>query len=171
MAEEARIPFDLDIYVDRARHGPCFICSVASGTHDLPTHIVHRDERHIVFLPNFHVLRGQALVAPIEHREAVASDFTQDEYLDLQRLIRQVALALERVVPTERVYILSLGSAQGNAHVHWHVAALPPHVPYKDQQFRALMVETSGVLDIGNDEQAALANAIAQALGSVPGSG
>src|SRR5438105_4623214 len=103
--------------------------------------IVHRDDRHIVFLPNFHALHGCALVAPVEHREAVASDFTEDEYLGLQWFVRQVALALERTVPTERIYVLSLDSARGNAHDHWHVAALPPGVPYEDQQFRALMVE------------------------------
>ena len=164
MPEEGRLPFDLAGYVDRVRNSPCFICRIVSSTHDRPTHIVHKDERHIVFLPNFHVLRGYALVAPIAHREAVAADFTEDDYLDLQRLVRRVALALERVVPTERVYVLSLGSAQGNAHVHWHVAALPPGVPYEDQQFRALMAEVAGVLDLSNEDQAAFARSLSEAL-------
>ena len=164
MSHEVRLPFDLASYVERVRNAPCFICRIVSGTHDQPTHIVYRDERHIVFLPNFHVLRGYALVAPIEHREAVAGDFTEDEYLDMQRLVRRVALALERVVPTERVYVLSLGSAEGNAHVHWHVAALPPGVPYEDQQFRALMAEVAGVLDLSSDDQATLAASVTEAL-------
>jgi diadenosine tetraphosphate (Ap4A) HIT family hydrolase len=164
---EDRVPFDLAGYVDRVRNSPCFICRVVSGTHDRETHVVHRDERHVVFLPNDHVLRGHALVAPIEHREAVASDFSEDEYLDLQRLVRRVALALERTVPTERIYVLSLGSAEGNAHVHWHVAALPPGVPYEDQQFRALMAEVAGVLDLGRDEQAMLARSLSEALASI----
>ena len=60
-------------------------------------------------------------------------------------------------VPTERIYILSLGSQQGNAHVHWHVAALPPGVPYEEQQFRALMTETKGVLAMTSHEQTAFA--------------
>ena len=29
--------------------------------------------------------------------------------------------------------------ARANAHVHWHVAPLPPGVPYEQQQFRAVM--------------------------------
>jgi diadenosine tetraphosphate (Ap4A) HIT family hydrolase len=144
---------------------PAF-CRIVSGTHDREQHIVHRDERHIVFLPDVHVLRGYALVAPIEHRESVASDFSEDEYLDLQRLVRRVALALEQTVPTERVYVLSLGSVRGNAHVHWHVAALPPGVPFEDQQFRSLMAEVAGVLDLGRDEQAALARSLSEALAS-----
>ena len=46
------------------------------------------------------------------------------------------------VVPTERLYLLALGSRQGNAHVHWHVAPLPPGVPYEKQQYAALMHDT-----------------------------
>jgi histidine triad (HIT) family protein/ATP adenylyltransferase len=167
---EERVPFDLAGYIDRVRSAPCFICRIVSGVHDRETHIVHRDQRHIVFLPNFHVLRGYALVAPTEHREAVAADFTEGEYLDLQRLVRRVALALERTVATERVYVLSLGSAQGNAHVHWHVVALPSGVPYEDQQFRSLMAEVAGVLDLSRDDQAALAQSLSAALASDGGS-
>jgi len=55
--------------------------------------------------------------------------------------VRHVALAVEEVLAPERVYLLSLGSQQGNTHVHWHVAALPPGVPYEQHQFHALMAE------------------------------
>ena len=51
------------------------------------------------------------------------------------------ARAVAAVVPTGRMYSLSLGSQQGNAHLHWHVAPLPPGVPYREQQFRALTAE------------------------------
>lgn len=171
MPDERRVPFDLASYVDRVRSSPCSICRIVSSTHDRETHIVHRNERHIVFLPNFHVLRGYALVAPVEHRESVASDFSEGEYLDLQRLVRRVALALERIVPTERVYVLSLGSAQGNSHVHWHVAALPPDVPYEDQQFRSLMTEVAGVLELSRHDQAVLARSLSEALAAVDHAG
>ena len=70
--------------------------------------------------------------------------------------------------PTERIYVLSLGSQQENAHVHWHVAALPPGVPYEDQQFRALMAETNGVLAITADDQAGLGEAIRSAMTAIP---
>ena len=66
-------------------------------------------------------------------------------------------------VPTERMYSLSLGSQQGNAHVHWHLAALPPGVPYQQQQFHALMAE-NGVLPIDDATQAALARRIREHL-------
>lgn len=76
---------------------------------------------------------------------------------------RAGASALKLTLPTERIYLLSLGSHQGNAHVHWHVAPLPPGVPYERQQFHAVMTE-NGVLEVPRGEQAALAARIRVAL-------
>jgi diadenosine tetraphosphate (Ap4A) HIT family hydrolase len=90
----------------------------------------------------------------------VIRDFTAEEYLRLQDVVRNVGLAISEAVPTERVYIMSLGSNQGNAHVHWHVAPLPPGVPYEDQQFKALMLETNGYIDLSPEEQRRLATEI-----------
>lgn len=160
------VDFDLASYVERVRTGPCFVCAIARGDASFPAHVVFRDEHHIAFLPSFHVLRGYVLVAPIEHREAVVGDFSLDEYLALHRVVHRVARAVQTNVPTERVYILSLGSQQGNAHVHWHVAALPPGVPYDEQQFRALMAETKGVLALTPEEQADLAGQLQDAVDS-----
>jgi histidine triad (HIT) family protein len=167
MPAEERIEFDLASYVERAQTGPCFICGIARGDESLPAHVVFRDERHIAFLPNFHVLLGYVLVAPIEHREAVVGEFSLEEYLQLQEVVHRVACALHATVPTERIYILSLGSQQGNAHVHWHVAALPPGVPYDEQQFRALMAETKGVLALTADERLELADRVRAAIEGV----
>jgi diadenosine tetraphosphate (Ap4A) HIT family hydrolase len=159
-----RVPVDLDSYVERVRSGPCFVCGIVNGTHDTPQHVVYDDGRHIAFLPNRHVLLGYVLVAPKDHREAVVGNFTAEEYLDLQRLVHRVGRALAATVPTERIYILSLGSQQGNKHVHWHVAALPPGVPYEEQQYAALMFETKGVLDLSDEDQAHLAQQLRATL-------
>jgi hypothetical protein len=51
---------------------------------------------------------------------------------------------------------LSLGSNQGNAHIHWHVAPLPSGVPYEKQQFHALMSE-HGVLSLEEEDLTNLA--------------
>ncbi|MGH2593425.1 MAG: HIT family protein, partial [Anaerolineae bacterium] len=109
------------------------------------------------------VLYGYTLVAPREHREQVTGDFTIDEYLALQRRVYRVAEALRQEVPTERMYILSLGSQQGNRHVHWHIAPLPPGVPYREQQLEALGIE-KGVLKISDDEMSSLAVRIRQRM-------
>lgn len=139
-----RIPYDVDDYVRRVRSSPCFICAMVAGEHN-PEYIVTQDDENFVFVPLHPTLVGYALVAPKAHRENVVRDLPEDVYLRLMSLVYRVARAVEAVVPTERTYLLSLGSQQGNAHVHWHVAALPPGVPYREQQFYALMAE-NGVL-------------------------
>jgi diadenosine tetraphosphate (Ap4A) HIT family hydrolase len=47
-------------------------------------------------------------------------------------------------VGAERMHVLSIGSNQSNAHVHWHVVPLPPGTPYEGQQFSAVRLETAG---------------------------
>ncbi|MFB7268619.1 hypothetical protein ACFCXH_41790, partial [Streptomyces nojiriensis] len=54
-------------------------------------------------------------------------------------------------------------SRQGNAHLHWHIAALPPGVPYEWQQFHALMTE-NGVLSPSPAERAATAGLLRAAV-------
>jgi diadenosine tetraphosphate (Ap4A) HIT family hydrolase len=103
------------------------------------------------------------LVAPRDHREQAAGDFTLDEYLALQRVIYHVAEAIRQVVASERIYILTLGSQQGNRHVHWHIAPLPPGVPYEQQQMAALDI-SRGILALSDAEMAALAQAVRQEL-------
>jgi diadenosine tetraphosphate (Ap4A) HIT family hydrolase len=154
----ARRPLDIEAYNRAAQSNPCFICGIVNATGDHPHHIVYRDDVAIAVLNRFPTVYGYVLVAPVEHRVGVVADFDADQYVALQRVVHRVGRAVSAVVPTERLYVLSLGSNQGNAHVHWHVAPLPPGVPYEQQQFAALMVEsTGGYLDLGDDEQAELA--------------
>lgn len=153
-----RKPFDMEAYLHRIKHGPCFICEMVAG-HSNGNHIVFQDESVIAFLNKYPVLYGYTLVAPVQHREKVTADFTIDEYLALQRSVYRVAEAVRRSVETERVYLLSLGSEQGNRHVHWHIAPLPYGVPFEQQQLEALSIRF-GTLDIPASEMVALAGRI-----------
>ena len=65
------------------------------------------------------------------------------------------------------MYSLSLGSQQGNAHLHWHLAPLPPGVPYGEQQYHALMAE-NGVLAVDETAQMELAARIRDRLREIP---
>jgi diadenosine tetraphosphate (Ap4A) HIT family hydrolase len=153
-----RKTFDQDEYIERIQKGPCFICEMIAGRL-AGNHVLHRDDSVIVFLNKYPVLYGYVLVAPVPHREHVTGDFTFEEYLALQRVVYQTAEAVRKTVSTERVYILSLGSQQGNRHVHWHIAPLPPGVPFKHQQLEALRAE-NGILDIPDQEMDGLARRI-----------
>ncbi|MFJ9841787.1 HIT family protein [Kitasatospora sp. NPDC101155] len=149
--------FDLDTYNEQARNGPCFICSMLADVPGYEHRIVLDDGVHVAFLDRYPTLPGKVLVAPRAHVEDAIGGFTEEQYLALQLVVHRVATALAATVPTERLYVLSLGSQQGNAHVHWHVAALPPGVPYEQQQFHALMTEGAGVLPDDPEESERLA--------------
>ena len=144
MSPRRRIDFEA---VRSELAGRCFICELLAGNPEYAHHVVYEDELAIAFLQRFQTLYGYVLVAPKEHREHVVADFSEDEYLELQRVIHLVGRALCRAVPTERLYVLSLGRQEGNRHIHWHLAPLPPGVPFEEQQLVALDSDLGLVLD------------------------
>lgn len=157
-----RKPFDMESYIGRIQSGPCFICEMIAGRLD-GNYIIYQDEAVIIFLNRYPTLVGHVLVAPVPHKEQVTGDFTLAEYLDLQRTVYRVAQAVRQSVSAERVYILSLGSQQGNRHVHWHIAPLPYGVPFEQQQLEALS-SRHGILDAPDSDMAALADRIRSRL-------
>ena len=148
------IPFDAAAYEERVRTGPCFICATLGGDPDYRHHMVYEDETCAAFLNRYPPLLGYTLVVPRAH----VVDVTGDRVLfrHVTDVVHDVAEALKQVVPTERIYLMSLGSHQGNAHVHWHVGPLPPGTPYEKQQFEAVR-SSRGVLPVTDARQAALA--------------
>jgi diadenosine tetraphosphate (Ap4A) HIT family hydrolase len=155
-----RTPIDLDAYVRRTRTGPCFICALQRGEPGYEHDVILDDGEHIAFLSRYPTMPGYVLVSPKRHIEHVVRDLDLDAYLRLQTVVHRVARAVESVIAPERTYLLSLGSQQGNSHVHWHIAPLPAGTPYEQQQFHALMTE-NGVVDqssgLGANLRAALA--------------
>lgn len=156
---------DLDAYHRRARGGRCFVCAIVAGDPEFPGHpIVYEDETTIAFLTTNPTQYGYALVCPREHKEQATGDFSMEEYLGLQRVVYRVSEAVREEVGAERMYVMTLGSKQGNSHVHWHVVPLPPGVPYEQQQFGALILERAWALRIPDEEKAALAARVADRI-------
>jgi diadenosine tetraphosphate (Ap4A) HIT family hydrolase len=163
-----RVPLDMAAYVRRARSGTCFICACLAGDPAYAHEIVYDDGEHVAFLDRYPTLYGYVLVATRAHVEHAVRDLDLDAYLRMQAVVHRVARAVESVVPSERTYLLSLGSQQGNAHVHWHIAPVPPGTPYEQQQFHALMRE-HGVIRWSDEQAAQLADRMRAAIAeSVP---
>ena len=163
-----RQKFDVERYLAQVRERPCFICGLVSGDDAFAHHVVFEDDFAIAFLNKHPPLLGYVLVCPKAHLEQVTGDFSPADYLRLQAVVFAVSEALRAVLDVERVYILSLGSQDANRHVHWHVAPLPPGVPFERQQFAALDAERAGVLAMDETELANLAGRIAQAISPPP---
>jgi diadenosine tetraphosphate (Ap4A) HIT family hydrolase len=100
------------------------------------------------------------LVAPTAHREQVSGDFTLHQYLALQRVVHAMAEAVRLALKPERVYVLSLGSQQANAHVHWHVIPCPPGIPFEQQQTALVDKRQRGVLELDPEEEESLATCL-----------
>jgi len=60
--------------------------------------------------------------------------------------------------------VLSIGSAAGNSHVHWHLAPLPSGVAKLKQQCRVYEELLMGRLDIPEADYERLADALRSAL-------
>ncbi|TDD14833.1 HIT family protein [Nonomuraea diastatica] len=164
MSLDRSVPFDVEAYVARVTSSPCFICAIVAGDPAYAAEqIVYEDDHHLAFLARYPTMPGYLLVSPKRHIEHVVRDLGEDAYLELMRVVRKVALAVESVVPSERTYLLSLGSRQGNAHLHWHVAPLPPGTPYDEQQYHALMAE-NGTIPWTQEQAEELAARLRRAL-------
>lgn len=157
-----RLAFDLESYSERTRTGKCFICEYVNGNPEFAHHTIAEDDDAVIFLSKYPTLPGYALVCPRTHREDLAEDLSAAEYLSLQARVHRLSRALKRVFDAERIYVLSLGSMQGNRHLHWHVVPLPKGVPYEEQQYHALMAE-NGVLQPTPEAMAAMARRIGEA--------
>ncbi|MCX5563387.1 HIT family protein [Streptomyces sp. NBC_00038] len=154
---------DLEVYVERTRIGPCFVCAFLTGNPEYPHTTVFEDADHVAFLDRWPTVPGKVLVAPKVHVEHVVRDLDEAAYSRLMLFVREIAFAVEAVCEPERTYLYSLGSQQGNAHLHWHVAALPVGVPYAEQQFHALMTE-NGVLTLSPEQAAPMAARLREAV-------
>jgi diadenosine tetraphosphate (Ap4A) HIT family hydrolase len=154
-------PYDFEAI--RQRIGDrCFICEMLQGNPEFRHHVFYEDDTAVAWLNKYPNVYGYVLVAPKEHREAVTGDYGPAEYSVLQEVVRKVGEAVRRTVETERLYVLSLGSQQGNRHVHWHLVPLPPGIPFEDQQFAWISRPTR--LDLSDDEMAELAHRLAEAI-------
>lgn len=161
-----RKPFDLERYVSERATTHCFICAMLAGEPAFHHHRIAEDDETVLFLSKYPTLPGYALVCPKAHVEDLAGELSPEAWLGLQTRVHRLARALKQVFDAERIYVLSLGSQQGNRHLHFHVVPLPRGVPYEQQQYHALMAE-NGVLSIPEAEMAAMARQIGAAYAAL----
>jgi hypothetical protein len=89
------------------------VCAYLTGHSEYKHEHILIDDDVVAFLSRYPTLLGYTIVAPRAH----IVDVTGDRKL-LRRVVdvvHDVAEALKSTLPTERVYLMSLGSHQGNA--------------------------------------------------------
>jgi diadenosine tetraphosphate (Ap4A) HIT family hydrolase len=108
------------------------------------------------------------LVLVARRHIAAIEEMTEDEAVDLGRLIRQVSIALKQSTGCEKTYVVQFAEAVGHQHVHFHVIArmadqpadyrgpnvfkylgVPPEARISDEAMNDLAAKIQGMLSAG----------------------
>ena len=84
---------------------------------EIPGHIVAEDDKHIAILDINPNAKGHTLCIPKKEVNKIF-DLEEQEYLDLMRFSRKVAIALEKAVPCKRVGVSVIGLEVPHVHIH-----------------------------------------------------
>ena len=102
----------------------CFLCRMPAETDDRANLVARRTKSSVVMLNKFPYNNGHLLVAPLAHKSRL-DELTNDELLDLQLTLRDMAEILEKRMKPDGFNIgLNLGKAAGAGlpgHLHWHI--------------------------------------------------
>ena len=84
---------------------------------EIPGYIVAEDENHIAILDINPNAKGHTLCIPKREVNKIF-DLPEQEYLELMRFSRKVALALKKTVTCERIGVSVIGLEVPHVHVH-----------------------------------------------------
>ncbi|WP_299764325.1 HIT family protein [uncultured Dokdonia sp.] len=84
---------------------------------EIPGHIIHEDDRHIAILDINPNTKGHTLCIPKKEVDRIF-DLSEKDYLDLMSFSRNIAIALEKAVPCQRIGVSVIGLEVPHVHVH-----------------------------------------------------
>ena len=88
---------------------------IAAG--EIGCYKVAEDDRHFAFLDINPVAAGHVLVIPKKEVDYIF-DLEEDEYADLQKFARRVAIAMRHAIPCKRIGVAVMGLEVPHAHIH-----------------------------------------------------
>ncbi|WP_299823455.1 HIT family protein [uncultured Pontibacter sp.] len=94
---------------------PSIFTKIVKG--EIPAYKIAENERFLAFLDVFPTAKGHTLVIPKEQIDYIF-DLDDDLYLGLMAFAKEVAKALKRAVPCNRVGVAVVGLEVPHAHVH-----------------------------------------------------
>ena len=94
---------------------PSIFTRIVNG--EIPCYKVAEDDRFLAFLDINPLAKGHTLVIPKKETDYIF-EIEDGEYRDLFLFAKRVALAVEKVVPCQRMGIAVLGLEVAHAHIH-----------------------------------------------------
>ena len=130
-------------------NGTCIFCRIAAR--EIPSDIVHEDERTLTFLDSSPVFPGHLLVIPRMHVETL-SDLPDEELRPYFAQVRRATAVVETALDAEGSFVAQNNRvSQTVPHLHVHVIPRRrkdgmkgffwPRRPYRDEEHRAEIVE------------------------------
>lgn len=122
----------------------CFICNKLIPAHD----VIYEDPDILAFLDLYPPTKGYTLVAVKKHVESI-TQLTQSEYMQFQKVIHSVAMAIEKAFQPQRVCLLQIGGFV--PHLHFHV--IPVYEKITKQVLEKLIFEHAQELPVGERKE------------------
>lgn len=94
---------------------PTIFARIVKG--EIPCHKVAEDDRFLAFLDINPLAVGHTLVIPKKEKDYIF-DLDDDHYQALFLFAKKVALAVENVIPCQRIGIAVVGLEVPHAHIH-----------------------------------------------------
>ncbi|MCD6019257.1 MAG: histidine triad protein [Bacteroidetes bacterium] len=94
---------------------PSIFSKIING--DIPCYKIAESEQFIAFLDAFPLKKGHVLVVPKKEVDYIF-DLENDTYIGLMAFAKQVAIALRKAVPCNRIAVSVIGLEVPHAHVH-----------------------------------------------------
>ena len=94
---------------------PSIFTKIVKG--EIPAYKIAENERFLAFLDVFPTTKGHTLVIPKEQVDYIF-DLNDDTYIGLMAFAKEVAKAIKKAVPCNRVGVAVVGLEVPHAHVH-----------------------------------------------------
>ncbi|MBW6460969.1 MAG: HIT family protein [Bacteroidales bacterium] len=94
---------------------PSIFTRIVNG--EIPCYKIAEDDQFLAFLDINPLAKGHTLVIPKKEIDYLF-DIDDDQYRDMWLFSKKVALAVEKVVPCQRIGIAVLGLEVPHAHIH-----------------------------------------------------
>ncbi|MGA7757575.1 MAG: HIT family protein [Ilumatobacteraceae bacterium] len=99
--------------------GDCYACRMGRDDAPLRERFVRRGGWRVALDFNSS-LEGWLIITPLRHLQSI-DELTDDEAVELGRLLRDASRALHTVTGCIKTYVMLFAEADGFAHVHFHV--------------------------------------------------
>ena len=119
---------------------------------EIPSYKVAEDENYYAFLDIYPLAEGHTLVIPKKETDYIF-DIEDEEYQGLFFFAKQVAAAMRKVIPCERIGIAVIGLEVRHAHIHlvplktiYDIDFRKPKLQLSQEEFTAIAAKISGAM-------------------------